>query len=233
MFPSGAALMSTATPAAYRPRSDSLISLRRYKSPGMPSCKSGGAVVRGAPCTLLRPRERVSPHYVGIPKHPRQAARMDRGPTSPRTRSEGPPEPLPHPRHASMVPPWDTSMPRPQTNPMKTIMAPVESNQARRGAMLAGPGQGSAAHSPPRHAGAPPPTHAGFQHSRGEWEVMWGGCSPRAQETFRGIPGTPGAAEPWSPQGATPPLHHGPSQQAQRPRRPRLLPARVHVNPSR
>lgn len=85
-FPSRAALMSAAAPAAYRPRSDSLISLRCHKSPERPSCKPGGAVVRGGTPHTAGTPGMAPPHRGGTPKHPQWAAR---GPTSRRTQSEG------------------------------------------------------------------------------------------------------------------------------------------------
>lgn len=127
-FPSGAVLMSARAAAAYRPRSDSLISLRRYKSLEMPS---QGEVARGGTPAI---QGTASPRCAGTPKHPRWVARVGRTLPAP-GRESGSPQPPRCPRHASTGSPWGTSAPRPQTDPMKTIMAPVEGNQGRRSAM--------------------------------------------------------------------------------------------------
>lgn len=148
-FPSGAALMSAAASAAYRPRSDSLISLRRYKSLEMPSCKLRGAVVCGGTLhTAEIPGTGFSPSRWDA-EAPTVGSQGGQGPHEPQNEKRGAPEPPLHPRHTSAVPPRGMSAPRPQTDPMKTITAPVESNQARCSVMLAGPGWGSTAYSPP------------------------------------------------------------------------------------
>lgn len=87
-LPSGAALMRAA-PAAYRPRSPSLISLGCCTSAEMPSCQPRGALPVGLPCTPRRwlgdPGNSSAP---AAASHPVPAAGT--GPRSPRSKVGAP-----------------------------------------------------------------------------------------------------------------------------------------------
>lgn len=110
-------------------------------------------------------------------------------------------EPPPRPRRASAAPPRGTSVPRPRTDPMRTIRAAVGGNQARRGVTLAGPRDGGSA-----ALGQPTPLRAGFgaAEARGGYTGL-AACS--------GLPEHGGVEEPsgaqglqsWGPRGELPP----------------------------
>lgn len=135
-FPSGALLMS----ARGRRRIPSPLRLINLITPLQITgdAKPEGRRSVGAPLT---PRNGFPP-LCWDPKAPTLGSQGGQGHCQPQDGTGGAPQPPRCPRHASTGSPWGTSAPRPQTDPMKTIMAPVEGNQARHSAMRpAGPGE--------------------------------------------------------------------------------------------